>query len=216
MSMGMDDDDVNAALIRMAARASHQLVLAGGAFLRQDPAAARLVFNTDAELNAVEARIDRAALRAALSDMRQDWQDVATLLKVTDALERVGDHAVVLAAITTSSFTQPGHPTDSQADVWLTAMLNRVGKTLGMAVHAFVRRDASVAQEVALSDREVDRLNVRIQALLGPITPGEPALAVARLLAQSGDCAVSIAELTVLRATGKLISLQPGDDPAGE
>lgn len=206
---GIQDDDIVNALVRMAHRASHQLTAATSAFLRQDPAAARLVISMDGQLNDDELRIDQLALRDAVTGTgyEQRWQDIATLLKVTDELERVGDYAVAIAVITTTNFAQRGHPTNNQADVWLTAMLNQVGKMLGMAVHAYARRDAGVAQEVALSDREVDRLYVRIRALLGPITPGEPALAVARLLSQSGDRSVNIAEWVVYRATGTLVAL---------
>lgn len=209
METGIQNDDIATELVTMAQRATHQLTVAASAFLRQDPAAARLVISMDNQLNDAEQRIDHAALREALtaSGPQHGWRDIATLLKVTDALERVGDYAVAIAIITTTNFAVTGHPSNSQADVWLTAMLNQVGKMLGMAVHAYARRDAGVAQEVALSDREVDRLYVRIRALLGPITPGEPALAVARLLSQSGDRSVNIAEWVVYRATGTLVAL---------
>jgi phosphate transport system protein len=206
---GIQDDDIATALVRMAQRASHQLTAAASAFLRQDPTAARLVISMDGQLNDDELRIDHAALREALTapGPQQSWQDIATLLKITDELERVGDYAVAIAVNTTTNFAVTGRPSNNQVDVWLTAMLNQVGKMLVMAVHAYARRDAGVAQEVALGDREVDRLSVRVRALLGPITPGEPALAVSRLLSQSGDRAVNIAEWVVYQATGTLVTL---------
>jgi len=69
------------------------------ALARRDEAAAQLVVDTDKKLDALEAEVDRLAVRviALRAPMADDLRDVIAALKISGVIERIGDYAKNIA-----------------------------------------------------------------------------------------------------------------------
>ena len=69
------------------------------ALVRHDTEKARLVVANDARLDALEAEVDRFAIRiiALRAPMADDLRDVIAALKISGVIERIGDYAKNIA-----------------------------------------------------------------------------------------------------------------------
>jgi len=86
-------------LLGMSSKAEERTDLAVEALLTRDKEKANLVIEGDAELNALEMEVEQAAveLLALQQPMARDLRFVIGAIKVSNDLERVGDHAVNIA-----------------------------------------------------------------------------------------------------------------------
>lgn len=182
------------------------------ALLTRDQAKAEAVIAGDRELDALELEVeDQAiALLALQQPMARDLRFIVAAIKVTNDLERVGDHAVNIAQSTLRLIAMH---TVITPDPEIADMARRARLMLGNALTAFVRADGVLGREVCRSDDEVDALHDSVFRILlthmmadaRTINVSLELLLVSRNLERVADLATNIGEDAVFLAEGKQI-----------
>lgn len=199
-------------LLDMSDLATSLLDLSVDALLSRDASTAEAVITGDRELDALELEVeDQAiALLALQQPMARDLRFIIASIKVSNDLERVGDHAVNIAQsairlVSTSTVITP--------DPEIGEMARRARQMLRDSLTAFVRADGALARQVCRADDEVDALHNSVFRILvthmmedaRTITPSLELFLVSRNLERVGDLATNIAEDAVFLAEGKQI-----------
>lgn len=199
-------------LLDMSDLATSLLDLSVDALLSRDANMAEAVITGDRELDALELEVeDQAiALLALQQPMARDLRFIIASIKVSNDLERVGDHAVNIAQsairlVSTSTVITP--------DPEIGEMARRARQMLRDSLTAFVRADGALARQVCRADDEVDALHNSVFRILvthmmedaRTITPSLELFLVSRNLERVGDLATNIAEDAVFLAEGKQI-----------
>ncbi|VWX54795.1 phosphate signaling complex protein PhoU [Novosphingobium sp. 9U] len=182
------------------------------ALVRHDEDLARQVVTADARLDALEAEVDRLAVRtiALRAPMADDLRDVIAALKISGVLERIGDYAKNIAKriddMEGRSKVEPLTLVPAMADI-AQGMVRDV-------LNAYGSRDAILAVEVIRRDEKLDQFyNTLFRSLLthmmenpATITSAAQLLFVARNLERIGDHATNVAEMVYYAATGEYCS----------
>ena len=178
------------------------------ALARSDEAAAQVVIDTDKKLDALEAEVDRLAVRviALRAPMADDLRDVIAALKISGVIERIGDYAKNIAKrvgdIEGRSKLGPLTLIPAMAEI-AQGMVRDV-------LNAYGARDAELAVEVIHRDEKLDNFydslfrNLVAHMMENPATISSAAqlLFVARNLERVGDHATNVAEMVYFAATG--------------
>jgi phosphate transport system protein len=180
--------------------------------LRQgDPALAEAVVLGDRELDAIEMEVeDRCIHLLALQQpLARDLRFIAMAMKVSNDLERVGDHAVNIAQTVQrlGDFPPLGQPPEIEE------MARLASGMLSDALDGFVRGDAAAAREVCKRDDRVDALHESMFRILLTHMMEDPRrigaameiFLVSRNLERIGDLATNVAEDTVFLVEGRSI-----------
>jgi phosphate transport system protein len=193
-------DDLRELLLRMAGRAEEQMRAGLTAVKRLDAQAAQQTILADRDVDALELDIEEQAINllARRQPMAGDLRTLVAVLKISNDLERVGDHAVNIAQCAkrlAEAFPMP-QPTelDQMADL-ATGMLRD-------AITAFIDRDVALARNVCMSDEEVDRYNDTVFRLMlsrmadntNTVIPALQMMLVARNLERVADLATNLGE----------------------
>ncbi len=175
----------------------------------QDLNLARLVIEGDEIINRLELEIEEKCLEiiATQQPMAKDLRRVATLFKMINDLERMGDYATSIAKITIRIADQP--LIKPLVDIPRMAVLSQ--KMVKQALDAYVREDVVLAVAVGQDDDEVDKLLGQIiRELLTimmenpkTITQATQLMFVGRWLERIADHATNIAEEVVFLVTGE-------------
>ncbi len=182
------------------------------ALVRHDEDLAERVVAADARLDALEAEVDRLAIRtiALRAPMANDLRDVIAALKISGVLERIGDYAKNIAKRVNDmegrSKVEPLTQVPAMADI-AQGMVRDV-------LNAYGSRDAMLAVEVIRRDEKLDQFyNTLFRSLLthmmenpATITSAAQLLFVARNLERIGDHATNVAEMVYYAATGEYCS----------
>jgi phosphate transport system protein len=185
-----------------------QLVAAIDAFLRNDEDQAARVAAQDAQLDEMEAAIERRAVRfiALRQPVADDLRAPIGAMKTAMNLERCGDLAKNIAKRTPQMKTKPeGAVAKGVGD--LGAL---VAKRLAEVVEAYRAFDADAAKAVWENDTDVDELHERVFHEILESMSGDPTsiecsthlLFITKNLERIGDHATNIAELICYQATG--------------
>jgi phosphate transport system protein len=176
-----------------------------------DPALAEAVVLGDRELDAIEMEVeDRCIHLLALQQpLARDLRFIAMAMKVSNDLERVGDHAVNIAQTVQrlGDFPPLGQPPEIEEMARLASGL------LSDALDGFVRGDAAAAREVCKRDDRVDALHESMFRILltqmmedaRRIGAAMEIFLVSRNLERIGDLATNVAEDTVFLVEGRSI-----------
>lgn len=201
-------DELKNRLLRMAGMAELSITRAVSAFRERDAAKCRLVFASEAAINADEREIDELALDllAMQQPMAVDLRFIVAVIKINADLERVGDQAVNIAERVEQLLTVPA--VDLPIDIPL--MAATAGNMIRMALEAFVLGDANLAQQVLIMDDTVDRMNHEIADVMIELIKNSPevteqamdAIIIARNLERVGDHATNIAEDVIFWVRG--------------
>ena len=189
------------------------------ALIRSDEAAAQLVVDTDKKLDALEAEVDRLAVRviALRAPMADDLRDVIAALKISGVVERIGDYSKNIAK-------RVGQ-IEGRAKLGPLTLVPAMGEIAqGMVrdvLNAYGARDAELAVEVIERDEKLDNFyeslfrNLVSHMMENPATISSAAqlLFVARNLERIGDHATNVAEMVYFAATGLYYSER--DMPGG-
>src|SRR5512145_1887973 len=107
---------------------------------RSDPALARQVFQDDHAIDRLEIDIEERCLRllALQQPLAGDLRFITAALKISNDLERVGDHAVNIAGSTTRLAGQP----QLKPLTDIPRMADKAVAMLHESLDAFVQRDA--------------------------------------------------------------------------
>jgi len=199
-------------LLDMSGHAERLVDLAIKSLLDRDRAIAEQVIAGDKVLNALEVEIEQRAVRllALQQPMASDLRFLIGTIKVSNALERVGDHAVNIAESAVRLVDHEGRLTPSPA---IEDMARRARVMLSDALDAFLRADGALGREVCKADDAVDALHDSIFRVLlthmmestRNIGPSLELLLVSRNLERVADMATNIGEDAVYLAEGKQI-----------
>jgi len=205
-------DHLKQRLLDMSDLATSLLDLSVDALLSRDSAMAEAVLTGDRDVDALELEVeDQAiALLALQQPMARDLRFIISSIKVSNDLERVGDHAVNIAQ---SAQRLAQSSTVITPDPEIADMARRARKMLRDSLTAFVRADGALGREVCRADDEVDAMHNSVFRILvthmmedaRTITPSLELLLVSRNLERVADLATNIGEDAVFLAEGKQI-----------
>ncbi|HEV2736394.1 MAG TPA: phosphate signaling complex protein PhoU [Longimicrobiaceae bacterium] len=180
------------------------------ALLERDEAKAQSVILGDKELDALEVEVDDACIHllALQQPMARDLRLITMSMKISNDLERVGDHAVNIAEAVPHL---AGQPFAQFPEIEEMARLAR--EMLSDALDDFVRGDAQAAREVCRRDDRVDSLHESLFRILlthmmedpRRIGPSMSLFLVSRNLERIADLATNIAEDVVFLVEGRTI-----------
>ena len=167
----------------------------------------------DGELDALEVEVEQAAveLLALQQPMARDLRFIIGAIKVSNDLERVGDHAVNIAESAHQRLADK--PRVNSRIPEIEDMARRARKMLGDSLDAFIRADGALGRKVCRGRRVVDALHDSVFRVLlthmmadpKTITPSLELLLVGRNLERVADLATNIGEDAVYLAEGKQI-----------
>lgn len=189
---------------------SEQLDKALAALISQDAALARKVVQGDDIIDDYEYDIEMNTLD--LISLQQpcceDLRLLATVMRVSRELERVGDYAVNIAEVA-ERLIHLGPYFKPLVDIPYMSQLAR--DMLHKSLNALVDRDLAAAREVVKADDAVDLLYEHLyNELIGYMKRGPEYVEqssyltmVARYLERIADHAVNIAEMVIYRETGE-------------
>ena len=198
-------------LLQMSAAAQEGLDRAVGAVLHRDVEVAERVIAQDPAIDALEVEIEETVtnLLALHQPMARDLRLLLAALKISNDLERVGDHAVNISIcakrLTGYRMIAP------EPELIEMGRLSR--DMLAQSIDAFVRRDADAGRAVCRQDDQVDALNRSMFRILithmaeDPHTIGAAMelFLVSRNLERVADLATNVAEDVVFLVEGKNI-----------
>lgn len=189
------------------------------AIVNRDPNLAQEVFRDDSTIDQLEVDIEERCvnLLALRQPMAMDLRFLTASLKISNDLERIGDHGVNIAGNAMRLVSQPR--------LRLPVEIERLGEMaiamLSEALDAFTHRDGTGARALVRRDDEVDALNRRIFTDLMTSMRDDPEsitrlvewIMVARNLERVADLATNIAEEVVFIAEARIIKHHADDSP---
>jgi phosphate transport system protein len=204
---------LNHDILAMGTRVEESLRKAVEALKTQNVELAREVKASDELINALQLKIEdqAAVLIATQQPVARDLRELVTVFKVTDNLERAGDHAVHLAK---AAIKLSGEPPFRQIER-LCRMAEIECGMIREAVDAYLNQDADAARRAAAEDDKVDaehKQTVREVLELIRERPDQVERA-SRLLASSGflerlgDHMTNICEAVVFMVEGRHVEL---------
>src|SRR5690606_14747975 len=215
-------NELKSTLVGMAGLAEEQVRKAVRALIDRNTELAEEVIAGDDAIDELEVQIDEMAIRllALQQPMARDLRFITIAMKISNDLERVGDHAENIADAVKYMISAAPFPVLPEVE----EMVRLATDMLADALDAFVRGDAAAARDVLRRDDRVDELhdnNFRIlltHMMEDPrkITAGMDLLLVSGNLERIADLATNISEDVVYLVEGRTIkhhSLQRGDPP---
>ena len=204
-------EELKRQLLHMSGLSERIIRKAVTALQRRDPELAAEVMTDDRAIDRLEIDIEERCvnLLALQQPLAGDLRLITSSIKISNDLERIGDHAVNIAGCAQELARRP--PVRPLAD--LEQMTESAVAMLRDALDAFVRRDAEAARALCRRDDEVDALNRRLFGELlarmvsnpGEIEPSMTLVLVSRNLERIGDLATNIAEEVVFIAEARVI-----------
>jgi phosphate transport system protein len=198
-------------LLLMSGRAEEIIRKAVESLMRRDPALADEVLVDDKAIDRMEIDIEEhcVQLLALQQPLARDLRLITSALKISNDLERVGDHAVNIAECARRLAAKA--PVTPLAD--LPVLAEKSISMLRDALDSFVRRDAEAARQLVKRDDEVDALHRRLFAELMSRMIADPRqversmtlVLVGRNLERIGDLATNVAEEVVFIAEARII-----------
>jgi phosphate transport system protein len=203
--------ELKSSLLEMSGLAEKQVEESVAAMLSSDLAQAHEIVERDNEIDELELRLDKAAheLLALHQPMASDLRFLTMVMKISNDLERVGDHAVNIAQAVQHLADTP--PFGRAAE--LGEMARLATEMLSEALDSFMRSDPAQARRVCLMDDQVDHLHNSLFRILlthmmedpRRIGPAMSLLLISKNLERIGDLATNIAEDVVFMVEGVVI-----------
>jgi len=143
-------------ILAMATRVEENLGKALAALRSCNVDLAKEVRSDDTEVDALQIRIedDAAIIIATQQPVARDLRELVTIFKLTNNIERVGDHAVHLARAAKKLAKGGDSPFKEQEH--LEKMAETGHKMMHAAISAFMAQDAQAAREAASMDNIID------------------------------------------------------------
>jgi phosphate transport system protein len=208
-------NDLRKKIVRMGNLVEEQFKLATEALVEKDKALAEQVRKSDKAIDDLELEIERfavevIALRAPVAD---DLREVISSIKISSALERMGDYAKNMAkrmTVLSKIDHLPGSTTI------LSQMVKITRTMITDVLDAYVKRDTNLAIEVWNRDQEVDGLydslfrELLTYMMEKPqyITSATHLLFIAKNIERAGDQTTNIAEIVYYITEGELLELK--------
>jgi len=203
--------ELNVALLNMSGEAQAALAAAVDAVLQRDGDKARDVIAGDREIDNLELEVEETVIRllATQQPMARDLRFLTAAMKISNDLERVGDHAVNIAQ--SAERLLASRPIVPEPE--LLEMARQARTMLADALDAFVRGDAQAGRAICRRDDSVDALHASMFRILLTHMMEDPHIIgtamelflVSRNLERVADLATNIAEDVVFLVEGKSI-----------
>ncbi|MCW3476102.1 phosphate signaling complex protein PhoU [Limobrevibacterium gyesilva] len=210
---------LQALITEMGGMVESQVALASRAVIDKDAAAASQAVDADPAVDALEREVEQYVIRllALRQPLAQDLRHIVAALKITGALERIGDYATNVAkrSLVLDQFALPYTLTG------LAHMSRLVQENLKTIIDAIGENDTDKALQVWRSDEVIDEIyNALFRELITymmedprNITPCIHLLFIAKNLERIGDHATNIAELVYYAVRGEpLADIRPKGD----
>ncbi|MEX2527743.1 MAG: phosphate signaling complex protein PhoU [Gemmatimonadota bacterium] len=204
-------DSLQNRLLEMAGLTEEVLRVAVDALIQRNLEMADRVIAADDAIDRLELELDEKALEllALQQPMAVDLRRIISTLKISNDLERVGDHAVKIGHATRRLADHPPLPVLPEVE----EMARHAMVMLADALAAYVKRDPVLARAVRDRDARVNALRRSTHRLLishmledpRRITPALELLIVAQSLERVGDLATNMAEELVFLVEGQTI-----------
>ncbi|WP_156841167.1 phosphate signaling complex protein PhoU [Novosphingobium aquimarinum] len=188
------------------------------ALSRHDEDLARRVVADDARLDALEAEVDRLAVRtiALRAPMADDLRDVIAALKISGVIERIGDYSKNIA----KRVLELEGKSKIEPITLIPAMAEIAQGMVHDVLNAYGSRDSMLAVEVIRRDEKLDNFyNTLFRSLLthmmerpATISSAAQLLFIARNLERIGDHATNVAEMVYYAATGEYCNERDAKD----
>lgn len=198
-------------LLDMSGLAEELVARSMTALRERDGELAQEVIRRDNDLDAMEVMIDDMCIHllALQQPMARDLRLITMAMKISNDLERVGDHAVNIAEAVRHLVDQPVYLEFPEIE----EMARLATEMLSDALDTFVRADAEGAREVCRRDDRVDGLHNSLFRILLTHMMEDPRrigasmslFLVSRNLERIGDLATNIAEDVVFLVEGRNI-----------
>ena len=221
-SYGQELQRLRDLLSEMGGVVENQVALSTQAIRTGDADAATSAVSLDAKVDGLERQAEQLVIRmlALRQPMASDLREIVSALKITAAMERIGDYAknVAKRSIVLSQFRLPFSMTG------LANMSRLVQENLKLVIDAIGEQDVQKALQVWQSDQAIDDLyNSIFRELITymmedarNITPCTHLLFIAKNLERIGDHATNIAETLHYAITGETLDAErpKGDNSA--
>lgn len=159
-------------------------------------------------INTSERKIQNHCIRLLLhqAPVAHDLREVSSALKIITDLERIGDQAIDIAAVSQYIKSRNNVVNVTHID----EMASEASKMVTLAVDAFVKKDFDLAKTVSKRDDVIDELFNKVKEETVDIIRRDKALGaeaidlmlIAKYLERIGDHAVNIAEWIAFSITG--------------
>jgi phosphate transport system protein len=206
-----DLEAIQATIMKMGGLVEAAILDAAQALDTRDQELAETVRRGDAAIDALEEQVNTECARviALRAPTASDLRTVLTVMKIAASLERCGDYAKNLAK--RSSVLAQMQPVNGAAGS-VRRMAKLVEQLLKDALDAFIQRDAGLAADVRLRDREVDQMyNALFREFLTHMMEDPRNISacmhlhfIAKNIERVGDHATGIAEQVIYLVTGTL------------
>ena len=206
-----DLDRLKSTLVKMAGLAEASVRTAVEALLERNERKAQQAIDSDGAIDALEIEIEDMAVQllALQQPMARDLRLITMAMRISNDLERVGDHAVNIAEVVRYLLEGPVYPVLPEIEEMVRLALDM----LTDALDAFIRADCELAREVLRRDDRVDELhdnNFRIlltHMMEDPrkIGAGMDLLLVSGNLERIADLATNVSEDVVYLVEGRSI-----------
>jgi phosphate transport system protein len=204
---------LNHDVLAMGTRVEESLRKALEALKGQNVDLAQEVKASDEIVNALQLKIEdqAAVLIATQQPVARDLRELVTVLKVTDNLERAGDHAVHLAK---AAIRLSGEPPFRQIDR-LCRMAEVGCEMIRGAVDAYLNQNAEAARKVASADDLIDAEHKQLVREVLELMREKPdqverasrLLTTSGFLERLGDHMTNICEAVVFLVEGRHVEL---------
>lgn len=215
-------DALKESLVRMAGLAEAQVDRAVNALLTRDVELAEQVVDRDPDIDELEIRIDNQAisLLALQQPMARDLRFITMAMKISNDLERVGDHAVNIAHALGYIVEAPPLPRLPEVE----EMTGIATDMLNDALTSFVQADSDLARSIGEQDDRVDELHENVFRIVlthmmedpRKIGSGIDMILVSRNLERIADLATNVAEDVVFMVEGLSIKHRHEEPVEGE
>ncbi len=195
----------------MAGAAEEAIDRSTRALLDRDAEAARAVWSGDEAIDRLELDVDERALEllALQQPMAGDLRRIVATLKISNDLERVGDHAAKIGRAVEALDHHPPVPHAPQLEEMIAVALGM----LADALRAVSTKDPELAREVRGRDGRVNELRDSLHRILVThmfedprrISPALELLLASQSLERVADLATNIAEEVVFLVEGTVI-----------
>jgi len=202
---------LNKHLVELADSIESQVNLSVQALSDQDQLTAQRVIEADTDIDKAEIEMEEDCLKllALHQPVANDLRQIISVLKINNDLERIGDHAVIIAeeAIRLTKLPSISIPEG------IFELSQEAKMMLKKSLLAFVERDLQVTKDVLYLGKSIEQLAVDIansQLALMKKNPEEieqrvSVLKVCRQLERVADHATNIAEDIIFSMSGDII-----------
>jgi len=206
-----DLEAIQAMIMKMGGLVEAAILESSQALETRDEELASRVIKNDKAIDALEEQINTECARviALRAPTAQDLRTVLTVMKIAASLERCGDYAKNLAKRSTvlAQMAAIGGSAGS-----IRRMAKAVELLLKDALDAYIQRDADLAADVRVRDREVDQMyNALFREFLTHMMEDPRNITacmhlhfIAKNIERLGDHATGIAEQVIYLVTGAM------------